>query len=87
MNDEQIQQDILKAIMPLWKKETNTLYTLRVVLPQFGNSVALFFEWHKIGRATTSRAVLTYPSAEADSVLSAVHSLKQNRGLTVSLYP
>ncbi|CAK1245526.1 hypothetical protein [Fructobacillus fructosus] len=86
MNTESIKQEILRAIEPLWKKEPNTLYGLRVVLPQFDNPVGLFFEWNKIGRATISRAILTYPSDEVEAVLTAVHLLEHEKGLTVSIY-
>ncbi|MCK8627027.1 hypothetical protein [Fructobacillus cardui] len=85
MTIEKIKQELVSAIEPLWKKEANTLYEIRVVLPQFDNSVNLFFEWHKLGRATTSRAINTYSSEEVDAVLEAVQLIKIEKGITVSI--
>lgn len=86
MTIEKIKQEIIRAIEPLWKKERNTLYEIKVVLPQFDNPVNLFFEWHKLGRATTSRAINTYPSEEVEAVLAAVELLKNEKGISVSIY-
>lgn len=83
MKTESIKAEILKNVTPLWLKAPNTLYSLRVVLPQFDNPVGLFFEWNKIGRATHSQAIASYPAEQADQVLQAGEELKTEHGLTV----
>ncbi|GAP04973.1 hypothetical protein [Fructobacillus tropaeoli] len=81
----EIELEIMNTIEPLWKKESNTLYGVRVVLPQFDNTLNLFFEWHRLGRATTSRAINSYPSEEVETVLAAVRLIKIEKGITVSI--
>lgn len=83
MTKENIKSKILKDINPLWLKKSNTLYQLRVVLPQFDNPVGLFFEWNKIGRATHSQAITSYPAQQAEQVLVASEEIKTEQGLTV----
>lgn len=83
MKTESIKAEILKNVTPLWLKAPNTLYSLRVVLPQFDNPVGLFFEWNKIGRATHSQAIASYPADQAEQVLQAVEEIKTEHGLTV----
>lgn len=83
MTMESIEANILKNITQLWLKEPNTLYALRVVLPQFDNPVGLFFEWNKIGRATHSQAIASYPAEQAEQVLLAAEEIKTKHGLTV----
>lgn len=83
MTMESIKAEILKDITPLWLKEANTVYALRVVLPQFDNPVGLFFEWNKIGRATHSQAIASYLAEQAEQVLLAVEEMKTEHGLTV----
>lgn len=83
MTMEPIEANILKNITQLWLKEPNTVYVLRVVLPQFDNAVGLFFEWNKIGRATHSQLIASYQAEEAEQVLLAVEEIKTKHGLTV----
>ena len=83
MKTESIKAEILKDITPLWLKESNTVYALRVVLPQFDNPVGIFFEWNKIGRATHSQPIASYPAEQAEQVVLAVEEMKTEHGLTV----
>lgn len=85
-DSKQIAREIFKAVEPLWKKQPNTIYAIRVVMPQFDNGINIFFEWNKIGRATVSREVASYDSGSVDTVMDAVVVLKTKYNLTVNLY-
>ncbi|GAP04929.1 hypothetical protein [Fructobacillus tropaeoli] len=81
-----IARDIYKLVEPLWKKQRNTLYELRVVMPKFQHGINVFFEWNKLGKSTTSRAIKSYKAIEKDEVLEAVEFLKKEYNLTVKIY-
>lgn len=85
-DSKQIAREIFKAVEPLWKKQPNTIYAIRVVMPQFDNGINIFFEWNKIGRATISREVASYDLGNVDTVMDAVEVLKTKYNLTVNLY-
>lgn len=85
-DSEQIAREIFKAVEPLWKKHPNTIYAIRVVMPEFKHDINIFFEWNKIGRATISREVASYDSGNVDTVMEAVEVLKTKYNLTVNLY-
>ncbi|CAK1240641.1 hypothetical protein ACT5YR_01105 [Fructobacillus fructosus] len=85
-DSEQIAREIFKAVEPLWKKQPNTIYAIRVVMPEFKHDINVFFEWNKIGRATIYREVASYDSGNVDAVMDAVEVLKTKYNLTVNLY-
>lgn len=85
-DSKQIAREIFKAVEPLWKKQPNTIYAIRVVMPEFKHDINVFFEWNKIGRATISREVASYDSGNVDTVMEAVEVLKTKYNLTVNLY-
>lgn len=75
---KQIAWEIFKEVDPLWKKQPNTIYELRVVMPEFHHEINIFFEWHKVWKSTISRAVKSYESSQQDDVLEAVDILQRN---------
>ncbi|CAK1223034.1 hypothetical protein [Fructobacillus fructosus] len=76
--NEKIAKELLGKIEPVWTKEPNTIYELRVALPKFQHEINVFFEWHKAGKSTISRAVKSYESSQQDDVLEAVDILQRN---------
>lgn len=85
-DSKQIAREIFKAVEPLWKKQPNTIYAIRVVTPEFKHDINVFFEWNKIGRATISREVASYDPGNVDAVMDAVEVLKTKYNLKVNLY-
>lgn len=85
-DSKQIAWEIFKTIEPLWNKQPNTVYELRVVMPEFQHDINIFFEWNKIGRATISREVASFDPEDVDAVMDAVEVFKTKYGLTVNLY-
>ncbi|MBS9334984.1 hypothetical protein LQZ24_05905 [Fructobacillus sp. M1-13] len=85
-DSKQIAWEVFKEIEPLWKKQPNTIYAIRVVMPEFKHDINVFFEWNKIGRATISREVASYNPGNVDAVMDAVEVLKIKYNLTVNLY-
>ncbi|CAK1237543.1 hypothetical protein R55210_AODCCCNP_00663 [Fructobacillus fructosus] len=82
----QIAREIFKAVEPLWKKQPNTIYAVRVVMPEFKHAINVFFEWNKIGKSTTSRAIKSYAANQQDEVLKAVDVLRRDYNLNVTVY-
>ncbi|GAP02094.1 hypothetical protein FFRU_380040 [Fructobacillus fructosus] len=85
-DSKQIAWEVFKEIEPLWKKQPNTIYAIRVVMPEFKHDINVFFEWNKIGRATISREVASYDPGNVDAVMDAVEVLKTKYNLKVNLY-
>ncbi|MCK8617025.1 hypothetical protein [Fructobacillus parabroussonetiae] len=65
--------DLVKLIQPLFKKERNTIYEVHLVYQLFSDQLNIFFEWGRIGHATTSRQIKSLPHATFEQV----HTLQQ----------
>ncbi|USS92052.1 hypothetical protein [Fructobacillus americanaquae] len=85
-DSKQIAREIFKAVEPLWKKQPNTIYAIRVVMPEFKHDINVFFEWNKVGKSTISRAIKSYKAIEQDEVLEAIEILKKEHNLNVKMY-
>lgn len=85
-DSKQIAREIFKAVEPLWKKQPNTIYAIRVVMPEFKHDINVFFEWNKVGKSTISREIKSYAARQQDEVLKAVAVLRRDYNLNVNVY-
>ncbi|CAK8053867.1 hypothetical protein [Eupransor demetentiae] len=61
MDSQEIVRQIAKAVEPLFTKEKNTLYEVHIIQQSYSGRINVFFEWHRMGRATVSRPITVLP--------------------------
>lgn len=77
---DKIVQDIAK----LFTKQKNTLYAVRVIYEPYSDEVNIFFEYHKIGFATTSEQVGRLNGSYREKLDAIKKELHQRTKLTVT---
>ncbi|MBS9335981.1 hypothetical protein [Fructobacillus papyrifericola] len=85
MISEQMTKDLKKAIEPLFKREKNTLYEVHLVYQVFSDQLNVFFEWGRIGHATTSRQIRSFSHSSLEQVQELQQVLSQLLPVTVRL--
>ncbi|OQJ75975.1 hypothetical protein BMS82_08700, partial [Leuconostoc pseudomesenteroides] len=54
---------VIGDIKEMFAKQPNTIYEVRVVDQIYSKKVNIFFEWYKIGKATTSQQIARLDSS------------------------
>ncbi|GEK60983.1 hypothetical protein LCI01_06190 [Leuconostoc citreum] len=75
---------IVQDIDKLFTKQKNTLYAVRVIYEPYSDEVNIFFEYHKIGFATTSEQVGRLSGSYRKKLDAIKQELHQRTKLTVT---
>ncbi|MCK8605755.1 hypothetical protein LNP18_06505 [Leuconostoc citreum] len=77
--------EISEKIKQLFTKQHNTIYTIRLVYNQYDDEVNIFFEQHKIGFPTKSKAIGRLPGTCQNQLLDIKNKLQQETKVTVMI--
>ncbi|CAH1851337.1 hypothetical protein [Convivina intestini] len=61
MTLNQIINQLAGSLQPVNHSEPNTIYEIHIINQRYSQQLNVFFEWHRLGRATISRQIGTIP--------------------------
>ncbi|CAH1851922.1 hypothetical protein [Convivina praedatoris] len=61
MTIDQIIHQLARSLQPVSHGEQNTIYEIHIINQRYSQQLNVFFEWHRLGRATISRQIGTIP--------------------------
>lgn len=77
--------DIINKIQGLFEKKPNTIYEIRIVNEKYSGNVNIFFEYYKIGYATTSEQIGRYDISQKDKMSDLAKQITKETKVSVSL--
>ncbi|MBZ6001200.1 MAG: hypothetical protein SOI57_00290 [Leuconostoc gelidum] len=77
--------EIIVQIQQLFTKKTNTIYEVRIVDEVYSGMINIFFEYYKIGYATTSQQIARLEGTYREQIPAIKQQIKQETGLTVTI--
>ncbi|WEV55146.1 hypothetical protein OZX65_03555 [Leuconostocaceae bacterium ESL0723] len=85
MDTDSLVRELVRIIQPLFKREYNTVYEVQIIQQNYSGRTNIFFEWHRLGRATVSREIKSLAAADTQDLLTVVKKLGQVTQLPVHL--
>ena len=75
--------DIMTQIQKLFIKKSNTIYEVVIVDQVYSDQINIFFEYYKIGHATTSQQIARLEGKYREDIPDIKQQIRQTTGLTV----
>jgi len=75
--------EIIAQIKQLFTKKPNTIYEVRIVDEVYSGMINIFFEYYKIGYATTSQQIARLEGTYREQIPAIKQQIKHETGLTV----
>ena len=76
---------VIEDIKKLFKKQPNTIYEIRIVDEVYSGMINIFFEYYKIGYATTSQQIARLEGTYREQIPAIKQKIKHETGLTVTI--
>lgn len=76
---------VIEDIKKLFKKQPNTIYEIRIVDEVYSGMINIFFEYYKIGYATTSQQIARLEGTYREQIPAIKQQIKHETGLTVTI--
>jgi len=76
---------VIEDIKKLFKKQPNTIYKVRIVDEVYSGMINIFFEYYKIGYATTSQQIARLEGTYREQISAIKQKIKHETGLTVTI--
>ncbi|MEX0380684.1 hypothetical protein AB3K25_05305 [Leuconostoc sp. MS02] len=75
--------DIVSDIQQLFKKQTNTIYAVRIINQIYSKKVNIFFEYYKLGQATHTQQIAQLDDSYRLKIPEIAKKIRHETKLTV----